>query len=122
MNGEGDGVTEVLIGEGDGSRCGLDVLCGAVVRDFSDRIQRVGAGIDGGEIVGAADGDGESLSALVSMAVVDLSGPSESEGVAVFQPIEISGLRIEGPVDGLCRAIGLEPAVCEGDGASGDEV
>ena len=107
-DGEGDVITEVLIGEGDGSRCGRDVLCGAVCRDFSDRSQRVGAGIDGGDVVGATDGDGEQFSALVSMTVVDLSGPSESEGVAVFQPIEVSGLRIEGPVDELLSAIGGE--------------
>jgi len=106
-DGQGDGVAEVLIGEFDGSRCGSDVLCGAVVRDFSDR-QRVGAGIDGGEVVGATDGDGESASALESMSVVDLSGPSERESVSVFQPIEISGLRIECPVDGLLPAIGGE--------------
>ena len=83
-------------------------MCGAVCRDFSDRIQRVGAGIDGGDVVGATDGDGEQFSALISMSVVDLSGPSESEGVAVFQPIEVSGLRIEGPVDDLLSAIGGE--------------
>ena len=74
---------------------------------FSDR-ERVGAGIDGGEVVGATDGDGESVQRLDPMAVVDLSGPCEFEGVAFFQPIEISGLRIEGPVDGLLSAIGGE--------------
>ena len=120
-DGEGDVITEVLIGEGDGGCGGSDVLSGAVTSEFSDG-ERVGAAVDGGEIVGAADGDGESLSALVSMAVVDLSGPSESEGVAVFQPIEISGLRIEGPVDGLCIAIGEESGVCEGDGVCRDEL
>ena len=96
-------------------------MCGAVAAQFSD-VERVGAGIDGGEIVGATDGDGELLSALDAMAVVDLSGPSEFEGVAFFQPIEISGLRIEGPVDGLCIAIGEESGVCEGDGVCRDEL
>ena len=96
-----------MIGEFDGSRCGSDVLSGAVTQLFTDR-ERVGAGIDGGEVVGATDGDGESVSALDPMAVVDLSGPCEFEGVAFFQPIEISGLRIEGPVDGLLSAIGGE--------------
>ena len=52
-----------------------------------------------------------AFSALDAMAVVDLSGPSEFEGVAFFQPIEISGLRIEGPVDGLLSAIGGERCV-----------
>ena len=120
-DGEGDVITEVLIGEGDGSCGGSDVLCGAVAAQFSD-VERVGAGIDGGEVVGAADGDGELFSALDAMAVVDLSGPSEFEGVALFQPIEISGLRIEGPVDGLCIAIGEESGVCEGDGVCRDEL
>ena len=69
-----------------------------------------------------SNGDGELFSALVSMAVVDLSGPSESECVAVFQPIEVSGLRIEGPVDGLLSAIGLESCVVKGDGGCSDEV
>ena len=78
-------------------------------REFSER-QRVGAGIDGGEVVGATDGDGELFSALDAMAVVDLSGPSEFEGVAFFQPIEISGLRIEGPVDGLLSPLERSPA------------
>ena len=55
------------------------------------------------------------------MAVVDLSGPCEFEFVAFFQPIEISGLRIEGPVDGLLSAIGGE-SVVEGDGVSRDEL
>ena len=44
------------------------------------------------------------------MAVVDLSGPSEFEGVAFFQPIEISGLRIEGPVDGLLSPLEVSPS------------
>ena len=45
-----------------------------------------------------------------------MSDPSEFEGVAVFQPIEIRGLWMESPVDGLLIAIGEESAVCEGDG------
>ena len=46
-DGEGDVITEVLIGEGDGSCGGRDVLCGAITQDFIER-NRVGAGIDGG--------------------------------------------------------------------------
>ena len=69
-DGQGDGVAEVLIGEFDGSRCGSDVLSGAVTQLFTDR-DRVRAGIDGGEVVGATDGDGESVIALDPMAVVD---------------------------------------------------
>ena len=75
-------------------------MSGAVTGDFVDGGWVSGA-IDRGHVICAADGDDEVLRADLSCTVVDLCGVSECEGVPLREPIEISGVRVVGPVDGL---------------------
>ena len=52
----------------------------------------------------------------VPVAVINLGDEGECERVSFSEPVEISGVWVVGPVDGLRGSVGGEACLIEGDG------
>ena len=96
-----------------------NVLRRAVARNFRDRRNRVGRGVDHRHVVGAGDGDHQVLGADIAVAVVDLGNVGEGERVACAQPVEVGSGRVVVPADDHLLAVGV--GRIEADGAAGNQ-
>ena len=112
-DGNGERVTEILVGDGDGAVDLRDVLRMAVAGNLRNR-GRVGRRIDGRHVVGAGDGDHQVLRADIAVAVIDLGNVGERQRVVLAQPIKVGSGRIVVPADRLLLAIGDQRVKADG--------